>query len=105
MWSLTFKKTTPTLKCAPVGVQVHRLVSPPHQLSMRGASKLFPPTQQPPCEPPASKKRGEVSQKWAAKWRNFGCAGADRIPIRSTSDENPSPLSRTARWVYDRQRS
>ena len=70
-----------------------RLVSPPHQLSMRGTSKLFPPTQQPPCEPPASKKRGEVSQKWAAKWRNFGCAGADRIPIRSTSDENPSPLS------------
>jgi hypothetical protein len=38
-------------------------------------------------------KLGEVSQKWAAKWRNFGCTGADRIPIRSTSDENLSPLS------------
>jgi hypothetical protein len=32
-------------------------------------------------------EEGEVSQK-CRQWRNFGGAGADRIPIRCISDEN-----------------
>jgi hypothetical protein len=37
--------------------------------------------------------------KMGCKWRNFGCAGTDRIPVLCTPEENLFPMSRTGETV------